>query len=270
MNLPQIQAAAAATAQPGGPAADGSYTIPFFTAMPVATTNLMVQMDGHPKALPPGKSNWATESVNAAAGMAILYTGTAKARGLVTQAKCENCHNQLSLHGVNRNGNPEACTVCHNSSGGYGPTDEVGGADLGPIAMGAFVHGIHAGANPEIGEVTYPQRLANCEACHVAGHLLRGSPDCDRDQHGQHFDRRQPPVGVNPLFYLTDDTWTTATSGTCGACHSDSTALAHMTQNGGQFDVQGGKTQVPSATTEACTVCHGPGRVVDTVQVHAE
>jgi OmcA/MtrC family decaheme c-type cytochrome len=236
--------------------------------MPVATTNLMVQMDGHPKALPPGKSDWATESVNAAAGMAILYTGTAKARGLVTQAKCENCHNQLSLHGANRNGNPEACTVCHNSSGGYGPNDEVGGANLGPIAMGAFVHGIHAGANPTIGEVTYPQRLANCEACHVAGTYYAARPTAVAISTAS-TSTQAPPVGVNPLFYLPDDTWTTATSGTCGACHSDTTARAHMTQNGGQFDVQGGKTQVPSATTEACTVCHGPGRVVDTVQVHA-
>ncbi len=92
MNLQQILPAA----QAAGQASDGSYTIPFFTAMPVATTNLMVQMDGHPKALPPGKSNWATESVNAAAGMTVFYTGTPRPR-LVTQEKCENCHNQLSL-----------------------------------------------------------------------------------------------------------------------------------------------------------------------------
>jgi OmcA/MtrC family decaheme c-type cytochrome len=262
MNIQQVRAAAA-TAQPGGPAADGSYTIPFFTAMPVATTSVMVQMDGHPKALPPGKSNWATESVNAAAGMAIMYTGTAKARGFVTQAKCENCHNQLSLHGANRNGNPEACTVCHNSSGGYGPSDEANAANLGPIAMGAFVHGIHAGANPTIGEVTYPQRLANCEACHVAGTYYTARPTAVAISTAS-----TSSAGSN-LFNATDDTWTTATSGTCGACHSDSTAQAHMTQNGGQFDVQGGKTQVPSSTTEACSVCHGPGRVVDTVQVHA-
>ena len=50
MNLPQIQAAA----KTAGQAADGSYTIPFFTPIPVETTSLMVQMDGHPKALPPG------------------------------------------------------------------------------------------------------------------------------------------------------------------------------------------------------------------------
>ncbi len=72
------------------------------------------------------------------------------------------------------------------------------------------------------------------------------------------------------LFNLTDDTWNSATAGTCGTCHSDDSAQAHMVQNGGQFGVVGGKTQTPSSTTEACSVCHGPGRVADTVQAHAE
>ena len=34
---------------------------------------------------------------------------------------------------------------------------------------GAFIHGLHASNVEEIGEVTYPQSLANCEACHTAG-----------------------------------------------------------------------------------------------------
>lgn len=254
MNIQQIRTAAAA-AQPGGPAPDGSYTIPYFTAMPVATTNMMVQMDGHPKALPPGKSNWATEAVNAAAGMTVFYTGTPRPR-LVTQEKCDNCHNQLSLHGMNRNGDPQGCAVCHNSSGGY--SDDAGIA--GTIAFGAFTHSIHIGAVPAIGEVTYPQRIARCEACHVDGTYYTARPGAVAISTGSGAD----------LFNLTDDTWDSASSGTCGACHSDGSAQAHMEQNGGQFGVVGGKTQVPSTTTEACSVCHGPGRVADTVQVHAE
>ena len=109
MNLPQIVAAA----KTAGQATDGSYTIPFFTAVPVDTTNLMVQMDGHPRALPPGVTDWA-KAVNAAAGMTVFYTG-AKRATLVAQTKCENCHNQLSFHGANRNGDPQGCLVCHNS-----------------------------------------------------------------------------------------------------------------------------------------------------------
>jgi OmcA/MtrC family decaheme c-type cytochrome len=251
MNLQQIRPAA----QAAGQAPDGSYTIPYFTAMPVATTNLMVQIDGHPKALPPGKSNWATESVNAAAGMTVFYTGTPRPR-LVTQEKCENCHNQLSFHGVNRNGDPQGCTVCHNSSGGYSDDADIAGT----IAFGAFAHNVHIGAVPDVGQITYPQSLARCQACHVDDTYYTARPGAMAISTGSGAD----------LFNLTDDTWDSATSGTCGTCHSDSSAQAHMVQNGGQFGVVGGKTQVASTTTEACAVCHGPGRVADTVQVHAE
>jgi OmcA/MtrC family decaheme c-type cytochrome len=246
MNLPQIQAAA----KTAGQAADGSYTIPFFTAVPVDTANLMVQMDGHPKALPPGVTDW-TKSVNARAGMTVFYTGTKRAQ-LVTQTKCENCHNQLSFHGANRNGDPQACVVCHNSSGGY--ADE----GLGTIAMGAFIHGLHASNVEEIGEVTYPQSLANCQACHAAGTYNAARESAIAISTGSGTD----------LFNMKDDTWETATSGTCAGCHTSGTAKAHMEQNGGQFGVVGGKTFAPSSASEACAVCHGPGRTADTAEVH--
>jgi hypothetical protein len=43
-----------------------------------------------------------------------------------------------------------------------------------------------------------------------------------------------------------------------------------MVQNGGAFGVAGGKTLTPSSSSEACAVCHGPGRSEDTVNAHAE
>ncbi len=246
MNIQQVRAAATTAGQ----AADGSYTIPFFTPVPVDTTNLMVQMDGHPKALPPGETDWA-KSQNAAAGMTVFYTGTARPR-LVTQANCENCHNLLSFHGANRNGDPQGCVVCHNSGGGYAD------AGLGTIAMGAFIHGLHASNVEEIGEITYPQSLANCEACHAAGTYNAARPGAIAISTGSGTD----------LFNMKDDTWDTATSGTCAGCHTSGTAKAHMEQNGGQFGVVGGKTFAPSSASEACAVCHGAGRVADTAVVH--
>jgi cytochrome c553 len=69
---------------------------------------------------------------------------------------------------------------------------------------------------------------------------------------------------------LFDDTWNSATAGTCGTCHSSGPAKSHMALNGGQFDVVGGKQLVPSSATEACAVCHGPDRLMDTAAVHAE
>ena len=248
MRIAEIRTAAAA---PGARGPDGSYTIPFFTALPVTTTSLMVTMDGHPVALPPGATDWATQAVNAPAQMAVFYTGAPRVR-LVTQAKCDNCHELLSFHGANRNGDPQACLACHNASGGY--ADE----GLGTIAMGAFIHGIHASKVEEIGEITYPQSLGNCEACHVPG---------------SYYQAREGAIGISTgsgtnLFNMTDDTWSTASSGTCGACHDSGSARAHMTQNGGLFDVVGDKTFVASTSTEACSVCHGPGRIADTAQAH--
>lgn len=248
MNIQQIRTAASAAGQ----ASDGSYTIPFFTAVPVDTTSLMVQMDGHPRALPPGETDWA-RSVNAAAGMTVFYTGTQRPR-LVTQAKCETCHNLLSFHGANRNGDPQGCVVCHNSGGGY--ADE----GLGTIAMGAFIHGLHASNVEEIGEITYPQSLANCEACHSTGTYNTARAGAIAISTGSGTDQ----------FNMTDDTWDTATSGTCAGCHTSDTAQAHMEQNGGQFGVVGGKTFAPSVSSEACAVCHGPDRTADTAEVHAE
>jgi OmcA/MtrC family decaheme c-type cytochrome len=262
MNLPQIQAAA----KTAGQASDGSYTIPFFTTVPVDTTNLMVQMDGHPRALPPGVTDWA-KSVNAAAPMTVFYTGTKRtSTPLITQAKCENCHNQLSFHGANRNGDPQGCLLCHNSSGGYGPNDEPNAANLGPIAMGALIHSIHSGTNPTLNEATYPQSPANCKACHADNSDYRVA----RPTAVAISTASTSTAGKN-LFIATDDTWETATSGTCAGCHDDASAKAHMVQNGGQFDVQGGKSvTTPSSASEACSVCHGEGRIADTAEVHGE
>jgi OmcA/MtrC family decaheme c-type cytochrome len=159
------------------------------------------------------------------------------------------------------------CTVCHNSSGGW-KSDE-GGEFGGPIALGAFVHNIHAGKVPAVGAVTYPQSLGNCETCHNPGDYntarvdaLPISVDAGPDQ-----DPNADGIQNQNLF---DDTWSSATAGTCGTCHDSGSAKVHMEQNGGVFEAAGPKALVPSSATEACAVCHGPGRTFDTVKAHAE
>jgi len=249
MRINEILAAAATAGQ----APDGSYTIPFFTALPVDTANIMVVMDGHPRVSVDGTFR------NARAHNAVFpepedeFAGEPRER-LVSEANCNKCHEQLSFHGDNRSGDPQGCLVCHNSSGAYG--DE----GLGPIAMGAFIHNLHASKLEEIGEVTYPQSLSRCEACHIAG---------------AYYTAREGALAISKLpganeFNVTDDTWDSATAGTCGTCHDGDSAKAHMRQNGGVFDAVGGKTLTPSTATESCAVCHGEGRSVDTAAAHAE
>jgi OmcA/MtrC family decaheme c-type cytochrome len=111
---------------------------------------------------------------------------------------------------------------------------------------------------PEFAGVTYPQSLGNCEACHLPG---------------TYYTARSAAIGIStgpgtdPSLY-TDDTWDTATAGTCGTCHDSGPARAHMAQNGGAFGVAGGKTLTPSSAVEACAVCHGEGRSRDTAKAH--
>jgi len=236
--------------------ADGSYTtdlktsaVPAGIALPVATSDVMVVMDGHPVVTVDGVA------VQARAHNAVGYSGAARTR-LVAEAKCNACHEQLQLHGGNRNGDPQGCLVCHNSSSGWSDDANI----AGPIAFGAMVHNIHAGKMPLFSGITYPQSLANCESCHLPGTYNAARTDALPISTGP---------GANTSLY-TDDTWDSATAGTCGTCHDSGPAKAHMALNGGAFGVVGGKTLTPSSTSEACMVCHGPGRAEDTVKVHAE
>jgi len=233
---------------------DGSYTtdlktaaVPGGIALPVETSNVMVSMDGHPIVQVDGVP------VRARAHNAYEYSAAARA-SLVSEEKCNACHVQISVHGQNRNGDPQACLVCHNPSSGWSDDDQI----AGPIAMGAFVHRIHAGKMPAFAEITYPQDLGNCEACHVSGSYYTARTEAIGISTGP---------GADTALY-TDDTWDTATAGTCGACHDSGPAQAHMEQNGGAFGVAGGQTLAPSPSTEACTVCHGKDRSVDTAKVH--
>lgn len=234
--------------------ADGSYTtdlktaaVPAGIALTVNPASAMVVLDGHPMVVVNGTAE------QARVRNAVGYFGVERVR-LVSEAKCNDCHKQLQLHGGNRNGDPQGCLVCHNASSGW--SDDPGVA--GTIAMGAMIHNIHAGKMPLFFGITYPQSLANCEACHLPG-TYNGARDAA-------IAISTGPGASTSLF--TDDTWDSATAGTCGTCHDSAPARDHMRQNGGQFGVAGGKSLTPSSATEACSVCHGPGRSADTVKAH--
>ena len=232
---------------------DGSYITPFYQSasvsttagvpvlMPVPSTNLMVSMGGHPVAA----------GVNATPVSAVGYSGTPRVT-LVSMANCNKCHVELQLHGGGRNGNPQMCLVCHNSSGNATSIP-------GPIDFGAFVHNIHASNTTAVGAVTYPQSLENCQACHLPNTYYTARTGA------LPMSTALGAVAAN----VTDDTWNSATAGTCGTCHDAAPQIAHMTQNGGQFGVVGGKQLIPSSATETCSICHGQDRIADTVKAHA-
>ena len=191
---------------------------------------------------------------------AFAFAGGPAREQLVDQAKCETCHKKLALHGGSRAGDPMICNVCHNSSlGGTFGTDS-----FGPLALGAFIHGLHASNVTPIGAVTYPQSLARCEGCHVAGkfNVARTSA---------------LPITVDAGTTLTsgaatlawkDDLADSATAGTCKGCHTSAGAATHMASQGGSFGVA--RTLTPSSSAEGCVVCHGRGQTFDTEKLHCD
>ena len=189
---------------------------------------------------------------------AYAFGGGAAREKIVDQAKCENCHKRLALHGGSRAGDPIICTVCHNSSvGGTFGTDT-----FGPLALGAFIHGLHSSNLVPFGTITYPQGLARCEGCHVAGKFNVARTTA-------------LPITVDAGTTLTsgaatlawkDDRADSATAGTCKGCHTSAAAATHMQSQGGSFGVA--KALVPSSAAEGCAFCHGPDRTFDTEKLH--
>jgi len=220
---------------------DGTFTFASPTELPAGVNgDLMIVLEG--RRAENGEEAWPSS--------AIFFSGKART-SLVEQARCEKCHEFVEGHGGSRAGDPNVCVLCHNSSGGFA---EEG---IGPIAFGAWMHKLHAG---RIDEITYPQSESRCAACHAPGTYYAAR------------DTALPistAAGADALA-VNDDTWDSATAGTCRGCHDSAAAKAHMTQNGGALDVVGGKALTPSSATEACAVCHGPGRPEDTAKVHAE
>ena len=184
---------------------------------------------------------------------AFFFPG-AERLAIVSQEKCEACHEQINFHGGSRAGDPMICTVCHNADAAFAAEG------FPTIALGPMLHAVHANTydNPRWEVVTYPQSPANCEACHNPG-----------TYYGARATARPVSVdeGGDPLRW-DDDTAASATLAACAGCHVSDTAIAHMELNGGVAGESKGAMAIPSSGSEACLVCHGPGRIADTVEAH--
>jgi OmcA/MtrC family decaheme c-type cytochrome len=219
----------------------------------------------------------------AASGLAFAITDASAVprRKVVELARCNECHNVLSLHGGNRTDNTELCTVCHNPNNtdvarrlppcSNAPDDPVApglGPDDQAIDFKVMIHRIHS-ANYEacgfgnsihdFSHLGFPGHLDNCEGCHRAGTYY---PVDGTVVQATTFD-------AGDRTTLADDRAVSPNAAVCSGCHTDSLAKVHMEQNGGDFDA--GKTEegaIVSAGVESCAVCHGPGRTADVKLMH--
>jgi len=221
-----------------------------------------------------------------AAGKAFAITDAVPVpyRQVVDIAKCNDCHEQLSLHGENRTGNVELCAVCHNPNAtdinrrvaGSSCESVTGTLDDQTIDLKVMVHAIHAGAlanykvcgynntGYDFSHVRYPGKLNNCEGCHLPGTYyppdaataiattLDAAPATNPD--------RATPLG---------DIAVTPGTAVCSSCHTGALAKAHMEQSGGSFSaVKAADSSTPGTPVETCGTCHGPGRSADVKVIH--
>jgi OmcA/MtrC family decaheme c-type cytochrome len=191
--------------------------------------------------------------------------GTSPRPRIVDQAKCNACHEKVTAHGGSRAGDPMTCTVCHSPSLG-GAWDAAGGGteDFGPLALGAFIHGVHKSTVPAVDPVTYPQELARCEGCHLAGTFNTARPGALPIT----MDAGTTLATGAATLAWQDDLANSATAGSCKGCHDSAAAQTHMESQGGSFGVPKSEPLVPSSSSEGCTFCHGPGRTYDTFVEH--
>jgi OmcA/MtrC family decaheme c-type cytochrome len=202
--------------------------------------------------------------------------------------QCDDCHDQLSLHGENRTDEPQVCAICHNprntdigrrpknADGTVNTAATLDGLKEQTVDFRRMVHAIHGagkretpyvaygfgGTAHDYSGVGYPGILNNCRACHkgdtfmlpLASGLLASTVDTGN-------------ILTNPGYLAdqTDDLVTTPASFICASCHDSALAQTHMEQNGGQFSVL---VTGANNSAETCEVCHGPGRLADVARVH--
>ena len=267
----------------GGASTDnvnGTFTVTSLTAIPgTATGSLSVAIEGHPAVDVDNDGSPERIAVtNAISYAPITDPDPVPRRPVVDIQKCDDCHNQLSLHGNNRTDKPEVCVTCHNpmmtdvNQRGADPClTELTDDDV-PIDFKHMIHGIHASG--EIGkpynvcgfrnsvhsfDFIYPGRLNNCEGCHLADTYF---PVDAAVVFGTTFDAEDPSI-------LTDDRVVSPNTSACSACHNDALDIEHMQQNGGDFDAtRAADGTMISAGVETCSVCHGPGRTADVKEMH--
>ncbi len=244
-----------------------------------------VTIDGHPAVTIDGN----VERVpvrNVVSYVGIDGAAASDRRVVVDIENCDNCHNELSLHGNNRTDEPQVCVTCHNPNAtdarqrfaavppaAPSACEAELGLDDESVDMKYMIHAIHAAGatgvpyevcgfrqSSHVYDFHYPGRLDNCEGCHDQGTYF---PVAAGTTLGTTVD-----VGAD-VVSPTDDVVISPNSAVCSTCHVSDLAKQHMMQNGGDFNAtKAADSTLISAGVETCELCHGEGRVSDVEVVH--
>lgn len=174
-------------------------------------------------------------------------------REIVSQEKCNACHDALALHGGQRI-NVNECSICHNP---LMDDHEVRPEDRFPaesIDFRRMIHRIHrgealtqeftvfghGGSEYNYNHVRMPGIISDCAICHIDG--TQNIPD----QEGL-------------LITITERDWMTSqrpATAACLGCHDDQQSTTHALVNTSPF-------------AESCAVCHGEDKEFSVDRVHA-
>jgi OmcA/MtrC family decaheme c-type cytochrome len=267
---------------------DGTFTVTSPVPVPAGIVGtLSAGIEGHPWVDIDGDGQ-AGFSERIAVTNAIGYQGidganVVERRNAIAIEKCDDCHNQLSIHGNNRTDEPEVCVQCHNPNATdinrrNPPCSDDLGTDDVPIDFKRMIHRIHAsgatgvpygvcgfGNSTHVFDVAYPGHINNCEGCHEP---TEDNPFPYHPVEAGTILGTTISVGADAAS-PTDDVVISPNSAVCSSCHVSDLAKLHMEQNGGNFAA----TKNPDGTlnpadVESCALCHGPGRSADVSEVH--
>jgi OmcA/MtrC family decaheme c-type cytochrome len=247
-----------------------------------------VTIDGHPAVDIDGVIN-RIPVTNVVEYVGIDGAAIVARRNVVDIQKCDDCHQELSLHGNNRTDNPEVCVTCHNPNAtdvtkrvALPPEDvqdppvdciNILGTDDTPIDFKVMIHALHIsgeinvpyevcgyGFSPHSIEFDYPGHTQNCEGCHLPGTYFPVDPGAVLGTTVDAGDDWMSPL---------DDRVVSPNTAVCSTCHVTDQAKEHMMQNGGDFNAtKAADSTLISSGVETCGLCHGEGRTADVELMH--
>jgi OmcA/MtrC family decaheme c-type cytochrome len=255
-----------------------------FNAVTGSTGNWGVGLTGYANEAAPGSPRYVAQNplyYFNAANNAVAPAATP----IVEAARCNTCHESIPGHGGTRN-QPGLCQLCHQPSQADEQTPgslTAPGTAIGqPVDFKAYIHDIHLGEKRTAGtqswygaddftsKVKYPDKLNNCQHCHLPGTNLlpMKAPTVQPTQSIVITCNASPCTGANVT--LGAKLYTAPITAVCTTCHDSQSAGAHgqlMTVNPGASAPQSPTN--PTGYAESCETCHGAGRQFDVAVVHA-
>ncbi|KPK30130.1 MAG: hypothetical protein AMJ66_09760 [Betaproteobacteria bacterium SG8_40] len=135
--------------------------------------------------------------------------GMAGGRDIVATAKCNECHNQLRIHGSRIE--TKLCVTCHN------PGSWVAGTPNTPVDFKVMVHKIHRGEELPSVVAGYPYKIGNADFSHVVFPDMTVSLGDTRNCVKCHDGTLNAPN-----FTAQGDNWkNNPSAAACGACHDN-------------------------------------------------